>query len=119
MVCSVLYWKRRAFSKDELKIWKRTVAYYANLAKTEQGWKMVGDCPVSLELEFGFIRPKSNKSKHMIHHYKPDITNLEKALEDALNFIVWKDDCQVGIKATKKIWSDRNYVRIKVIDLEE
>ena len=56
--------------------------------------------PVEVVMLFKMRRPK--KPKFNMPAVTPDIDNLQKSISDALNKIVWKDDCQVvQIKATK------------------
>jgi len=38
---------------------------------------------------------------------KPDLTNLRKAAEDGLTGVVWKDDAQVVMGQTVKVYADR------------
>jgi len=66
--------------------------------------------PVSIEVVFAFQRPKSHTKKQrqqVGHCQKPDLTNLLKGLEDALNGICWVDDSQIcEIDLVQKQWSD-------------
>lgn len=83
--------------------------------------------PVSLFLVFRMPVPTSypKKLKETLlttswHHAKrPDLTNLEKAVEDAINGIVWKDDGQVSVKITRKIYSATPGVTIQVVEMLE
>lgn len=34
----------------------------------------------------------------------PDLDNLEKAVYDSMNAVVWKDDCQIVQHTTRKVW---------------
>jgi Holliday junction resolvase RusA-like endonuclease len=57
--------------------------------------------PLFVLTHFVFPAPASKKPVHrkayhqMPHAQKPDADNLEKFLNDALNGIVWNDDCQI------------------------
>ena len=58
------------------------------------------DCPLRVDVEFVFPRPKSIlwKTKPMPrlrHCKKPDTDNLQKALFDALNELIWRDDALI------------------------
>jgi Holliday junction resolvase RusA-like endonuclease len=50
---------------------------------------------------------------------KPDIDNLVKLVFDAMNRIVWMDDKQVSSLITKKVYSEKSKVSVKVYELSE
>jgi len=71
--------------------------------------------PVRLEAVFVFTRPKSHyrtgKNAQLLrddapkeHTQKPDCTKLVRAVEDALNEIVWHDDSQITRTVVEKAW---------------
>ena len=74
-----------------------------------------------LELNFFFKFPKSwsKKKKNFaflnpVHTSKPDLSNLIKFVEDALNDVLWSDDCVIyKIKASKH-WHDEDLTVIKI-----
>lgn len=74
------------------------------------------DGPVWLDLLFLMPRPKSRTRKRgpnerYKHITKPDASNLQKAVEDALNGIAWHDDCQVyKVSAEKWVCGDGDEV---------
>ena len=45
---------------------------------------------------------------------KPDLTNIVKSLEDALNGVVYKDDCQIVTIHTSKVYSTHPGVDILI-----
>lgn len=45
---------------------------------------------------------------------KPDADNVEKAVKDALNGVVWRDDCQVVSCSKEKLYGEVPGVRILV-----
>ena len=58
------------------------------------------DCPLVVDIDFVFPRSKSQIWKkqsmpRMWHTKKPDRDNCDKAVLDALNGILWIDDCQI------------------------
>lgn len=67
---------------------------------------------IKLEMTFYFKKAKTNKSKE--HLQKPDCTNLAKAVEDALNGIVFIDDSQVTTLIVKKRWGLKDFFSVEV-----
>lgn len=50
---------------------------------------------------------------------KPDISNLMKAVEDAGNGVIWKDDVQiVGYKLAMKVYGPYDGIRLKVYAID-
>lgn len=78
------------------------------------------DGPVSLTVFAQFQIPKSRaKGKNAVfvgswHVGKPDGDNILKAVGDALNGIVWRDDCQVAMASIIKTYSDKPRLVIEV-----
>ena len=56
----------------------------------------------------GFVRPTS----------KPDADNLVKAVKDACNSIVWKDDAQVVVETVTKVYGERPRVYVMISELK-
>lgn len=50
---------------------------------------------------------------------KPDIDNVEKAIFDGLNNVVWKDDVQVCGVSKRKRYSDTPGVYVEITPLED
>ena len=48
---------------------------------------------------------------------KPDLTNLVKGIEDALNGLVWTDDARIVEQHTGKWYADRPRVEIEIKEL--
>lgn len=49
---------------------------------------------------------------------KPDLDNVEKAVKDALNGVVWRDDCQVVADSKESRYSDTPEVIVAVWEIE-
>ena len=49
---------------------------------------------------------------------KPDMSNIVKGIEDAMNGIVWHDDSQVVITRTMKIYDETPRVEVEVKEVE-
>jgi len=84
----------------------KTIAWQARVAEAARaaGLRVV-DGPVRLRCLFAFEWPPSKWRKRaprelVLHDGKPDLTNLEKAAEDALTGIAYRDDKQVARKDT-------------------
>ena len=78
---------------------------------------------VNMNIIYAFRRPKSLSKKErneidggktVPKTTKPDIDNLVKAILDALNGIVWKDDAQVTQINIQKIWSAKDQIEIEI-----
>lgn len=104
--------------------WRRTIKRYAKAAMEDRA-PLAG--PLTLELDFFLKRPKAHYNAaglkpsaplYPIDKGKPDTTKLVRAVEDALNGLVWGDDSQVVWQlATKRFDNaDRVIVRVKPVD---
>jgi len=82
-------------------------------------------CPIEVEVEFRVERPKGHygtggnassvkPSAPRWPTTRPDATKLWRAVEDACNGIVWKDDSQVVRQHVSKVYCDRPGVRVVV-----
>lgn len=60
---------------------------------------------VKLELTAYVHRPKSAKNR-VYPISKPDLSNIVKIFEDALNGIIWVDDCQIVSITTSKLYAE-------------
>lgn len=79
--------------------------------------------PVKLTLSIVFPLPKSkratrNRPAPTWHTSKPDASNVLKAVEDAMNGIVYRDDSQVASASIVKVYSDDGSSRL-VVQVEE
>jgi Holliday junction resolvase RusA-like endonuclease len=72
--------------------------------------------PLFVEMIFKYQRPKSVKRK--FHTVKPDLTNLGKIIEDALNKLVWKDDSQICGLTLIKEYGSRDLIELNVFELK-
>ena len=73
------------------------------------------DTPLSVSVDFYITRPKSvSVKKRPFPTVKSDLDNYEKALLDALNGIVWKDDSQIVEIRARKLYAVRGYISLRV-----
>jgi Holliday junction resolvase RusA-like endonuclease len=110
------------FTRPETRAWKQTVATYARSA-------MRGAVPLNgpLKLELAFLLPippswpnwkrEAAERGQIAPTVKPDLDNLEKAVKDAMNKIVWIDDAQVIRCEKEKAFSARPRVVITITTL--
>jgi Holliday junction resolvase RusA-like endonuclease len=78
-------------------------------------------CAVAIELHFVLPRPKGHfnakgtrrPSAPLLHTTKPDKTKLERAVEDAANGLLWRDDSQIVRSVVTKRYGERIGVLIR------
>ena len=102
-------------ANKKTKPWMGIVSAFAREAY--QGELLLG--ALRLQLEFHLLRPKKHygtgrnasvmkASAPIYSTIRPDLTKLERSTEDALVGIIMQDDSQVAVKATKKIYVERD-----------
>ena len=105
---------------------KEDTVYKQNLAAqvVAQRPHFIGvDIPIELSVVCYMLRPKYHFGTKGIKERftdvrplgKPDVSNLLKAIEDALNGIVWHDDSQIIKVTTEKYYADtKPHITIEV-----
>lgn len=87
---------------------KKTAAYENIISfHSRKHLKEPLDGALSINLNFFFHKPKSNKKNYPAQ--KPDIDNLVKAVLDALNGIAFKDDSQIVSISCNKRWTNETF----------
>ena len=71
--------------------------------------------PVRLCVDVYIIKPKSVKREYPT--VKPDATNYAKAVEDALNKLIWVDDAQVVDQRCRKFYGNPSRAEITVEEI--
>ena len=100
-----------ADSKHKIHDWKAVIRMAAANAMAERKRLPIpAGVPVELIVRFIFPRSKTlqkaDKEGRIRRHVQaPDADNLVKAVKDALNLIVWADDCQVCDEHVFKRWA--------------
>lgn len=109
----------RMFTPEKTVKYESTVAMFAGQA---MGDRNLFDGPVSLELVLYMGVPASWSAKkqgmalsgEIIPTTKPDASNVLKAVEDAMNGIVYLDDKQISDLSVKKRYSSHPGVGVTV-----
>lgn len=93
----------RMYDPTESKSWKAQIAEQATSQLNSEPM-LAG--PIMLQLKFFMPRPKSLPKKKFTYHTKrPDLSNLEKAVEDALTNVIIHDDSQIFTKHSSKMYA--------------
>ena len=104
-----------AYIPKQMKDWQANIAFWASQEVKKQKWELT-DSAVIFDCEVG-IKRKPHQKKWQYPKTKPDRSNWLKPIEDALEGIVYTNDSRIVDGRTRKIFADRNYVRIKVTTL--
>lgn len=115
--------KKRAYEERAMTDYKKTIAYYAFAAKS----KKIEKGAVSINVCFYIYPPKyvSKVKKNIplieqevIYCNKlPDLDNYYKAVTDAVNGIMYKDDGQIAVMICRKVYSFNPRTEIEVEEL--
>ena len=85
-----------------------------DMSKLLMGKVILYEEPLKLEVTFYKKIPKSyskKRTEELDGQYittVPDLDNLEKALYDSMNNVIYKDDSQIVDHHTRKIWTKNN-----------
>lgn len=72
--------------------------------------------PLAVKVAFYLTKPKSVKREYPA--VKPDVDNLLKSTFDAMNGLLWKDDCQiVSLEASKRYSSGEGFIVMEIYSL--
>lgn len=74
------------------------------------------DGPLRVTMTVYLLRPKGAKNR-LYPHVKPDLSNLVKAVEDALNGLIWTDDSRIVDLRTSKLYGDPTRVEVEIEEL--
>jgi Holliday junction resolvase RusA-like endonuclease len=103
----------RVYTPSETKSFEKLVADTLHYAFKQTP---IDGRPLIVELEFHIERPKSVKRDYPI--VKPDIDNFVKAILDAANGVIYKDDAVICDLHVKKRYAETGYIRLKVSYLD-
>lgn len=88
--------------------WQNQVSWEANEHRPEQPF----EGPVSMSLEFSFVKPKSSKRKSPT--VRPDLDKLARNILDSLENIFYHNDAQVTAMFITKAYADAPGVLINI-----
>lgn len=114
----------RAYNSEKSVVYKRIVKAAALSEMNKQRLTMT-DRPLAMRLTFVFSPPKSYtkkkleavKSGELRYTKKPDLDNLAKAILDACNNTVYKDDSQIITLSINKEYGHTDHVAVKITQL--
>lgn len=90
----------RMITAERTREYERTLG---TLAKYKMGPMAPFDQPLEVEVTFLMKQPHRFRNRPY-PDVANDIDNLLKSTFDALNGVVWKDDCRIISVAARKIW---------------
>ena len=107
---------KRARTPARTRRWEEYVALRARGAMGRAGRRDPLEGPIAAKMTFVFKRPERVKTTHCLYGQDgrvmlsaggsyPDLSNLVKAIEDALQGLVFVDDCQICKLEAKKVYA--------------
>lgn len=98
------------YTPDRTVAWEERVRYYAMQVKPEK----LLDGPLAVTLQFAMTRPKSTPKGRTYPTVKPDLDNLEKAVMDAMNGLIYTDDSRIVLKRSSKEYALNGDIGVRV-----
>lgn len=103
----------KAYDPAKSRNYKAFVKYVATHEATKQGW-LYTELPLAMKVVayMGIPKSKSKKFRQAAVEgterptKKPDLSNIVKGVEDALNGLLYKDDSQIVSLKLKKYYSE-------------
>lgn len=114
----------RAYNSEKSVVYKRIIKAAALSEMNKQQLTMT-DRPLAMRLTFVFTPPKSYTKKklkavesgELRYTKKPDLDNLAKAILDACNNTVYKDDSQIITLSINKEYGRTDHVAVEIKQL--
>jgi len=72
-----------------------------------------------MSIPTSWSKKRRGRALKSFHSKRPDLSNLIKFYEDALNEVFWDDDCLIATIEAVKIYSESPRTIIEVIEIEE
>lgn len=119
-------WKANIVTDDAKrgKPWRQSVQAEAmkaacGLNPTREGLRLgvtfVMPRPQAHYRKGGILRPDAPT----YHLKRPDATKMLRAIEDALNSIIWIDDAQISVQSVQKIYGDKPGAMVVIESIEQ
>lgn len=113
----------RHYTTDKTRFYEGLVTTIAMQAMHEAGYQDPYSGSLGLTLIAVFPVPTSWSIKKkaaalagkVLPTVKPDLSNIQKAVEDGMNCIVYKDDSQIAWANTRKIYGEHPCVKVLVV----
>ena len=113
----------KAYDPEKSRNYKAYVRMLATQAMKDTGFEMIdGPCAVIINAFFEIPKSKSKKFKERAlgglerPTKKPDLSNIVKGIEDALNGLAYKDDSSIVYLSVAKVYSDIPRVEVILSD---
>lgn len=95
----------RVYDPPKSRKWKEDIRLQAISVKNREKWQTIErEIPVYMDITFYMPKPKSCPKSRIFPTVKPDLDNVEKAIKDALNGVLYVDDAQVCEVHKKKVY---------------
>jgi Holliday junction resolvase RusA-like endonuclease len=103
---------------------KEEMLYYRIMLEGQHSDRSLYEGPLKLDITFYMpIAKTSEKRAHEIdgswHHYRPDISNLLKFVEDIATGVIYKDDCLISWVECHKKYSVTPRTEFKITELKK
>ena len=102
----------RVYDPNNARKWKHQLRYAAQQAVEKTDFEMWRETPLTLVLTFYLHRPKSLPKRILYPYKRPDLDNLEKAVMDGLQGVVFDDDSRIVAKQTLKAFHPEGKVGV-------
>lgn len=113
----------RAYDPEKSRNYKAYIRMLATQAMKDRGFTMIeGPCVLRIDAYFEVPKSKSKKFREAALSgleyptKKPDIDNIIKAIQDALNGLAYKDDALIVRLGVTKLYSEIPRVEVSLIE---
>ena len=111
----------RAYDPEKSRNYKAYIRMLATQAMKDRGFTMIeGPCVLRIDAYFEVPKSKSKKFREAALNglerptKKPDLSNIVKGIEDAINNLVYKDDACIVSLSVCKFYSDVPRVEVVI-----